>query len=69
MEDKTTLIRINDKLGIAEALMKTANLAIANEEYFGSDGQKIAIVLDAISENLEECHRLLNSLIKDTTTK
>lgn len=69
MEDKTTLIRINDKLGITEALMKTANLAIANEEYFGSDGQKIAIVLDAISESLEECRRLLSSLIKDTTTK
>ena len=65
MEEKNILVSVNDKLGIAVALIKTANLAIGNTEYFGSDGQGIAITLDMASEELEDCRKLLDPLVKN----
>ena len=64
MEEKNILMSVTDKLGIAIALIKTANLAIGNTEYFRSDGQGIAITLDMANEELEDCRKLLNPLIK-----
>ena len=63
MEENNILVSVNDKLGTVIALIKTANLAIANTEYFGPDGQGIAITLDSASEELEECRKLLDSLV------
>lgn len=65
-EEKNILVSVNDKLGVVIALIKTANLAIANTEYFGTDGQGIAITLDSAGEELEECRELLSSLEKRT---
>lgn len=65
MEEKKILVSINDKLNIVKALIKTANLAIGNTEYFGTDGQGIAITLDIISEELEDCQELLSPLMKN----
>lgn len=61
MDEKNILVSVNDKLGIAGAFIKTANLAIGNTEYFGPDGQGIAITLDMASEELKECQKLLSS--------
>ena len=65
MEEKNILISVNDKLGTTVALIKTANLAIGNTEYFGPDGQGIAITLDMASEELKDCRNLLSPLIKN----
>lgn len=65
MNEKQIITSVSDKLGIIEALIKTANLAIGNMEYFGRDGQDVAITLDIASDKLEECRKLLDSLGKD----
>ena len=65
MDEKNILVSVNDKLGIAIALIKTANIAIGNTEYFGPDGQGIAITLDMASEELEYCRKLLDPLVKN----
>lgn len=65
MEEKNILVSVNDKLSIVIALIKTANLAIGNTEYFGCDGQGVAITLDIAGDKLEECRKLLGSLGKD----
>lgn len=64
MEEKEILMSINDRLGIIAALIKAANIAVGNMEYFTEDGQSIAIILDIASTRLEECRRLLDP-IKD----
>ena len=65
MEENNILVSVNDKLSIVIALIKTANLAIGNTEYFGCDGQGVAITLDIASDKLEECRKLLGSLGED----
>lgn len=65
MEEKKILVFVNDKLNIVKALIKTADLAIGNTEYFGADGQGIAITLDIVSEELEDCQELLSPLMKN----
>lgn len=65
MEEKKIIVSVNDKLSIAKALIRTANLAIGNTEYFGMDGQGIAITLDMASEELESCQELLSPLMKN----
>ena len=37
-------------------------MAVGNIEYFGDDGQGIAITLDIASTKLNECQELLGSL-------
>lgn len=59
------MMSVNDKLSVVIALIKTANLAIGNIEYFGLDGQGIAITLDMVSEELEDCRKRLASLVKN----
>lgn len=65
MEDKKLIMSVDDKLGVAIALIKTANLAVGNMEYFGADGQSVAITLDMASMELEDCRELLNPLVKE----
>lgn len=60
MGEKDIRLSVNDKLGIVIALLKTVNIAIGNWEYFGDDGQSIAITLDLANAELEECRKLLN---------
>lgn len=65
MDEKRMVMAVNDKLSNVMAIIKTVNLAIGNVEYFGSDGQGIAVTLDNTSAELEECRELLASLAKD----
>lgn len=62
MAKKEMLLIINDELGIVFALLKTANMAIGNREYFGDDGQSIAITLDIIATKLRRCREMLGTL-------
>ena len=62
MVEKEILMSVNDKLGIVYTLIKASNLAVGNVEYFGEDGQCIAITLDIASTKLEECRKLLNTI-------
>lgn len=64
MGDKDILFSVSDKLGIIAALVKTADLAVGNLEYFGVDGQNVAILLDIASARLQECRDLLEALDK-----
>lgn len=65
MIEKDVRMSINDKIGVAIALLKTVNIAIGNMEYFGDDGQSIAITLDLIATKLGECRSMLDYLNKD----
>lgn len=65
MDERDIRMSVNDGLGIAIALLKTVNIAIGNMEYFGDDGQGIAITLDLIATKLGECRSLLDHLNKD----
>ncbi len=65
MNEKDIRMSINDNLGIAIALLKAVDIAIGNMEYFGEDGQGIAIILDIIDTRLKECRELLSPLDKD----
>lgn len=60
MDERDILMSVNDELGIALALLKTVDMAIGNREYFGDDGQSIAISLDIVITKLGECRRSLN---------
>lgn len=62
MDGRDRRMSVNDELGIALALLKTVNMAIGNREYFGDDGQGIAITLDIIITKLGECQKLLSVL-------
>lgn len=64
MGDKDILFSVSDKLGIIAALVKTTDLAVGNLEYFGVDGQSVAILLDIASTRLQECRDLLEALDK-----
>lgn len=64
MTEKDMKLSVNDKLGIIIALLKTANIAVENREYFGDDGQSVAITLDIASAKIGECRELLNPLTK-----
>lgn len=64
MGDKDILFSVSDKLGIIAALVKTADLAVGNLEYFGVDGQSVAILLDIAGARLQECRDLLEALDK-----
>lgn len=64
MDERDVLMSVNDELGIALALLKTVDMAIGNREYFGDDGQGIAITLDLVITKLGECRGLLSSLDK-----
>lgn len=63
MDERDIRMSVNDGLGIAIALLKTVNMAIGNMEYFGDDGQGIAITLDFIATKLGECRDLLDHLL------
>ncbi len=65
MLEKNIQMSIKDTLGIVIALLKTINMAIGNIEYFGDNGQNIAITLDIVNTKLEECRKLLIFLDKD----
>lgn len=65
MAKKEILMMINDELGIVFALLKTTNMAIGNREYFGDDGQGIAITLDIIATKLGRCREMLGTLDGD----
>lgn len=62
MKEKEILMSVNDKLGIVSALVKASNLAVGNMEYFGEDGQCVAITLDIASTELGECRKLLDPI-------
>lgn len=64
MSEKDIRLSINDKLGIVIALLKTADIAIGNWEYFGDDGQSVSITLDIASTKIAECREQLNMLGK-----
>ena len=64
MTEKDMKLSVNDKLGIVIALLKTANIAVENREYFGDDGQSVAITLDIASAKIGACRELLNPLTK-----
>ena len=60
MTEKDMKLSVNDKLGIVIALLKTANIAVENREYFGDDGQSVAITLDIAITKIGECRGLLD---------
>lgn len=62
MTEKDIRMAVDDELGIALALLKTVNMAIGNAEYFGDDGQGIAITLDIIVTRLGKCREMLRTL-------
>lgn len=64
MGEKEVRLSVNDKLGIVTALLKTANMAIGNFEYFGADGQSVAITLDIANTKLGECREQLDLIGK-----
>ena len=66
MGDKDILFSVSDKLGIIAALVMTADLAVGNLDYFGVDGQSVAILLDIAGARLQECRDLLEALDKTT---
>lgn len=61
MDEKSIKLSANDRLGIVVALLKTINMAIDNTDYFGEDGQSVAITLDIANTELNECRKLLES--------
>lgn len=65
MDERDVLMSVNDELGIALALLKTVDMAIGNREYFGDDGQGIAITLDIIVTKLGRCREMLGALDGD----
>lgn len=60
MGDKDIRLRVNDDLRVVIALLKTVNIAAGNWEYFGEDGQSVAITLDIASTKIEECREKLD---------
>lgn len=64
MGEKEIKLLVNDKLGIVIALLKTANIAIGNREYFEDDGQSVAITLDIASTKIGECREQLDLIGK-----
>lgn len=60
MGEKDIRLWVNDDLRIVIALLKTANIAVGNWEYFGEDGQSVAITLDIASTKIEECREKLD---------
>lgn len=64
MGEKDIRILANDNLKIVIALLKTANIAVGNWEYFGEDGQNVAITLDIASTKIEECREKLDMAVK-----
>lgn len=51
---------VNEELEIVVALLKTIDIAIGNREYFGDDGQSVAITLDIAITKIGECRGLLD---------
>lgn len=66
MDEKDIKLYANDKLGIVAALLKTANMAIDNTDYFGEDGGSVATTLDIANTELNKCRRLLGSPEEDS---
>lgn len=60
MGEKDIRLRVNDDLRVIIALLKTVNIAVGNWEYFGEDGQSVAITLDIASTKIEECREKLD---------
>lgn len=69
MEEKEIRMSVNDNLGIVAALIKIADIAVGNIEYFGEDGQSVSILLSVASEELKECRETLLSVDKNTEDK
>ena len=64
MDEKDMRTSVNDNLGIVIALLKTADIAIENREYFGEDGQSVAITLGIASAKIRECQEQLDMIGK-----
>lgn len=65
MEEKEIRMAVNDNLGIVAALIKIADIAVGNIEYFGEDGQSVSILLGVASAELKKCRETLLSLDKN----
>ena len=65
MEEKEKIMSVNDSLGVVAALIKIADIAVGNIEYFGEDGQSVSILLSVASEEVMECRETLISLDKN----
>ena len=64
MDEKEMRLSVNEGLGIVIALLKTADIAIGNHEYFGDDGQGVAITLGIASTKIRECQEQLDMIGK-----
>lgn len=64
MGEKEIRLLVNEELGTVIALLKTADIAIGNKEYFGDDGQNVAITLDIASAKIGKCQEQLNMVGK-----
>ncbi len=60
MIEKDMRLLVNEELEIVIALLKTIDIAIGNREYFGDDGQSVAITLDIAITKIGECRGLLD---------
>ncbi|MCI9197326.1 MAG: hypothetical protein HFH55_05405 [Lachnospiraceae bacterium] len=60
MIEKDMRLLVNEELEIVVALLKTIDIAIGNREYFGDDGQSVAITLDIAITKIGECRGLLD---------
>ena len=60
MIEKDMRLLVNEELEIVVALLKAIDIAIGNREYFGDDGQSVAITLDIAITKIGECRGLLD---------
>ena len=61
MEEKETIMSVNDTLSVVAALIKIVDIAVGNMEYFGEDGQSVSVLLGVASAKLKECRKTLLS--------
>lgn len=60
----TLVLFIVDKMGIASALVRTAGMAVGNQEIFMEDGQAVAITLEAAGTELRRCRNVAENYLQ-----
>ena len=64
MDNKKMILFISDKMGIAAALVRTAGIAVGNQEVFMEDGQAVAITLEAAGTELRRCRNVAEAYLQ-----
>ena len=64
MDKKQVLAFVMDELTMINAQLKTASYAAGNRELLGDNPQSIALTLDVIGNELENCCKILNIVLE-----